>query len=69
MKVMTNLVLDKTTGELIGFTDLGDPDLNFGTLEVPDMIATHPLAFLVRGVCTELKFGLTLLPLVSLLPS
>ena len=59
MKVMANLVLDKTTGELIGFTDLGDPDLNFGTLEVPDMIATHPLAFLVRGVCTELKFGLT----------
>ena len=58
MKVMANLVLDKTTGELIGFTDLGDPDLNFGTLEVPDMIATHALAFLVRGVCTELKFGL-----------
>ena len=27
MKVMANFVLDKTTGELIGFTDLGDPDL------------------------------------------
>ena len=24
MKVLANLVLDKTTGELIGFTDLGD---------------------------------------------
>lgn len=58
MKVMANLVLDKTTGELIGFTDLGDPDLNFGVLEKVDMIATHALAFLVRGVCTDLKFGL-----------
>lgn len=58
MKVMANLVLDKTTGELIGFTDLGDPDLNFAVIEKVDMIATHALAFLVRGVCTELKFGL-----------
>ena len=58
MKVMANLVLDKSTGELIGFTDLGDPDLNFGALEKTDNIATRALAFLVRGVCTELKFGL-----------
>ena len=58
MKVMANLVLDKSTGELIGFTDLGGPDLNFGALEKTDDIATHALAFLVRGVCTELKFGL-----------
>ena len=36
MKVMANLVLDKTTGELIGFMDLGDPDLNFGVLEKVD---------------------------------
>lgn len=58
MKVMANLVLDKTTGELIGFTDLGDPDLNFGVLEKVDAVASHALAFLVRGVCSELKFGL-----------
>ena len=58
MKVMANLVLDKTAGELIGFTDRGDPDWNFGVLEKVDMIATHALAFLVRGVCTDLKFGL-----------
>lgn len=55
---MANLVLDKTTGELIGFTDLGDPDLNFGGLEKVDMIATHALPLLVCGVCTDLKFGL-----------
>ena len=57
---MANLVLDKTTGELIGFTDLGDPDLNFGALEKVGKIATHALAFLVHGVCTDLKFGLAL---------
>ena len=37
MKVMANLVLDKSTGELIGFADLGDPDLNFGALEKTGM--------------------------------
>lgn len=58
MKVMSNLVLDKNTGELIGFTDLGDLELNFAVLEKSDEIATHALAFLVRGVCTELKFCL-----------
>ena len=58
MKVMANLVLDKTSGELIGFIDLGDPDLNFGVLEKVDALASHALAFLVRGICTELKFGL-----------
>lgn len=58
MTVMANLVLDKTTGELIGFTDLGDPDLNFGVLKKVDDVASHALAFLVRGVSRELKFGL-----------
>ena len=47
MKVMTNLVLDKMTGELIGFTDLGDPELNFAALEKADTIASHALEFLV----------------------
>lgn len=35
---------------------LGDLDLNYGVLEKTNEIATHALAFLVRGVCTELKF-------------
>ena len=46
------------TGELIGFTDLGDPELNFGVLEKVDDVATHALAFLTRRMCTELKFCL-----------
>lgn len=58
MRVMSNLVLDKMIGELIGFTDLGEPNLNYGLLEKADEIATDALAFLVRGVCTELKFCL-----------
>ena len=32
MKARSNLVLDKMTRELIGFTDLGDPELNFAAL-------------------------------------
>ena len=58
MKVSANLVFDKVTGELIGFTDLGDPELNFAVLEKVDDVATHALAFLIRGMCTELKFCL-----------
>ena len=57
IKVMEKVVLDKNTGELIGFTDLGDPTLKFAALEKADSIATHALAFLVRGVCTELKLA------------
>lgn len=58
MKIMSNLVFDKVTGELIGNVDLGDPEINFATLDKVDEIATHALVFLVRGVCTELKFSL-----------
>ena len=58
MKIMANLVLDKVTGELIGFTDLGDLELSYGALMKVDEIATHALAFLIRGICTQLKFCL-----------
>ena len=57
MKIMANLVLDKVTGELIGFTDLGDPELNFAVLEKVNEIASHALAFLVRGVAHSLSFA------------
>lgn len=58
MKVEPNLVFDKVTAELIGFTDLGDLDLNCAVLDKSDDLATHALAFLAHGVCTELKFCL-----------
>ena len=46
------------SGELIGYVDLGEPDISCATLEKQDDIAKHALVFLVRGVCTELKFAL-----------
>ena len=58
MKIQSNLVIDKVNGELIGFTDLGDPNLNFGTLTKTDDIASHALTFLIRGISTNLKFSL-----------
>ena len=39
MKVNANLVI----GELIGFTDLGDPELNFTALEKANVITSHAL--------------------------
>ena len=58
MKVQANLILDKVTGEIVGFTDLGDPDVNFATLEKVNDIVSHVLVFKVHGLCTELKFSL-----------
>ena len=54
MKIQSNLVYDKFSGDLIGFIDLGDPMTNFSCIE-EDVIATHALAFLVRGLCTDIK--------------
>ncbi|KAJ8025305.1 Transposable element P transposase [Holothuria leucospilota] len=57
MKLKANLVFDKNTGELIGFTDLGDPEINYSTMEKVDQLATHAMVFMLRGVCTELKYS------------
>ena len=54
-KIQSNLVFDKVSGELIGFVDLGDPMTNYATLQEEDTIASHALAFLVRGLATDLK--------------
>ena len=55
MKIQSNLVFDKVSGELIGFVDLGDPMVNYANLQEEDTIASHALAFLVRGLATDLK--------------
>ena len=55
MKIQSNLVFDKYSGDLIGFVDLGDPETNYATLGNEDVMATHALAFLVRGMCTDIK--------------
>ena len=44
------------TKTLIGYIDLGDPLTTFANVdEDTDPIASHALAFLVRGLCTNLK--------------
>ena len=55
MKIQSSLVFDKVSGDLIGFIDLGDPMTNFACLSEDDPVASHTLAFLVRGLCTDLK--------------
>ena len=57
VKVQEDLVFDKHTGELIGFVDLGDPDINYSMFEEVDTVATHCLVFYVRGISTDLKFS------------
>ena len=53
MKFQPNLVFDKFSGDLIGFIDLGHPVTNYAYLE-EDTVASHALAFLVRGLCTDM---------------
>jgi hypothetical protein len=55
MKIQSNLVYDKHSGDLIGFIDLGDPMTNYACLDKEDSVATHALAFLVRGLATDMK--------------
>ena len=54
MKIQSNLVFDKVSGDLVGFVDLGDPMTNEAFAE-EESVATHALAFLVRGLCTDMK--------------
>ena len=58
MKIQENLVWSKQTGDLIGFVDLGDVNLNYATLQETNAIASHVLAFLLRSVVNPFKFSL-----------
>ena len=55
MKIQSNLVFDKNSGELMGLIDLGDPMTNYANLQEEDMVASLSLAFLFRGLCTDFK--------------
>ena len=50
MKIQENLLLDKHSGELLGFVDLGDINVNVPTLKNTQTLATHVLVFCVKGV-------------------
>ena len=58
MKIQPILVGDNHSGQLIGFADLGDVELNDPTLEKIDEIATHILAFLIHSVINPFEFSL-----------
>ncbi len=57
MKILSKLVFDKHTGQLVGFLDLGDPDINYTAFEKKEELATHILVFYVRGLATDMKLN------------
>ena len=54
-------VFDKNTGQLIGFTDLGDSTINCAAFKKQDELASHGFfvtsAFFITGLTTNLKFS------------
>ena len=58
MKIQESLVWDKHTGDLIGFVDLGDVDLNYAALQKTDAVASHILVFMIRSIVNPFKFSL-----------
>lgn len=58
IKIQEKLVWDKHTGDLIGYVDLGDMELNLASLQKSDDIASHMLVFLIRSIVNPLKFSL-----------
>ena len=57
MKIHEDLVWDKHTGDLIGYVDLGNTELNYATLKKSE-VASHVLVFLVRSIVNPMKFTL-----------
>ena len=58
MKIQEDLVWDKHTGDLIGYVDLGNTELNYAALKKTDEFASHVLVFLVRSIVNPMKFTL-----------
>ena len=57
MKIQEDLVWDKNTGELIGFVDLGDVEVNYGTLPKSQELASHVLVFLIKSIVNPLSYS------------
>ena len=58
MKIQEDLIWDKYSGELIGFVDLGDCDINAATLIKPTELATHVLVFMLKSIVNPLSISL-----------
>ena len=46
------------TGELIGFVDLGDIDLNYSTLNDVSQLASYILVFMIKSLANPLSYSL-----------
>ena len=57
IKIQENLVFDKSTGELVGFVDLGDSQLNYSTFEDVSTLASHVMVFYLRSLAKNFKFS------------
>eukprot|EP00794_Sanderia_malayensis_P002689 gene2689-3111_t len=57
VKIQENLVFDKHTGDLIGYADLGDSELNYSCFSDVKQLAPHALVYYVRGLASDLKFS------------
>ena len=58
IKILENLVCGMHIRDLIGYVDLGDPNLNYATLDKVDDFATHVLVFMIRSIINQFKFSL-----------
>lgn len=58
MKVQEDLVWDRNSGELVGFVDLGNLEINYATLKKADSLASHVLVFLVKSIVNPLSYSL-----------
>ena len=57
VKIQENLVFDKYTGNLVGFVDLGDTELNTTPFNNTDKLASHVMLFYVRSLAENFKFS------------
>ena len=58
IKVHQNLVYYKYAQQLIGYVDIGDPQLNFSTFTDRDALATYILVFYLRGILCCFEFAM-----------
>ena len=56
MKIQSNLFFDMNSGDLVALIDLGDPMTNYSNIQGDDTVATHALAFVARGLCTDINY-------------
>ena len=58
MKIQNDLVWDKNTGEIIGFLDLADKDLNNSTVQKVGKLASYVLVIMMRSVMNAMTYSL-----------